>query len=120
VFPVQIAGYEMRMGLDSGAGEAMLFERWQATLVGQYEFIKRTELRGGDKNVQMGDVVRIDNMQVQDIDYADLTFRFNDIATHNGNSLPMDGLLGYEFLKRRPTAINFRTRELLVWSKSGG
>ena len=120
VFPVQIAGYEMRMGLDSGAGEAMLFERWQATLDGEYEFIERTELRGGDKNVQMGDVVRIDNMRVQDIDYVNLTFRFNDIAAHTGKSLPMDGLLGYEFLKTRPTAINFRTRQLLVWSESGG
>ena len=120
VFPVQIAGYEMRMGLDSGAGEAMLFERWQVTLDGQYEFIERTELRGGDTNVQMGDVVRIDNMRVQGIDYVDLTFRFNDIAAHSGNSIPMDGLLGYEFLKTRPTAINFRTRQLLVWSDSGG
>ena len=115
VFPVQIAGYKMLMGLDSGAGEAMLFERWQATLEGQYEFIERTELRGGDKNVQMGDVVRIENMQVQDIDYVDLTFRFNDIAAYNGNSMPMDGLLGYEFLKNRPTAINFRTRTLAIW-----
>lgn len=120
VFPVQIAGFELRMGLDSGAGGAMLFERWQTTLDGQYEFIERTELRGGDKNVQMGDVVRIDNMRVQDIDYADLTFRFNDIAAYSGDSVPMDGLLGYEFLKTRPTAINFRTRQLLVWSGSGG
>ena len=120
VFPVRIAGFELRMGLDSGAGGAMLFERWQAPLEGQYEFIERTELRGGDKNVQMGDVVRIDNMQMQDIDYSDMTFRSNDIAAHSGNALPMDGLLGYEFLKTRPTAINFRTRELLVWSGSGG
>lgn len=77
-------------------------------------------LRGGDKNVQMGDVVRIDSMQMQGIDYADMTFRFNDIAAHSDKALPMDGLLGYEFLKTRPTAINFRRRELLVWSKFGG
>lgn len=119
VFAVQIAGFELRMGLDSGAGGAMLFERWQTTLAGQYEFIERTELRGGDKNVQMGDIVRIDNMQLQDIDYADMTFRFNDIAAHSGKTIPMDGLLGYEFLKTRPTAINFRRRELLVWPESG-
>jgi hypothetical protein len=68
----------------------------------------------------MGDVVRIDNMQVQGINYVNLTFRFNDIAAHAGKSLPMDGLLGYEFLKTRPTAINFHTRQLLVWSESGG
>lgn len=77
-------------------------------------------LRGADKNVQMGDVVRIDSMQMQGIDYADMTFRFNDIAAHSDKALPMDGLLGYEFLKTRPTAINFRRRELLVWSKFGG
>jgi hypothetical protein len=96
------------------------FERWQTTLAGQYEFIERTELFGGDKNVQLGDVVRIDSMQMQDIDYADMTFRFNDIAAHSDKTMPIDGLLGYEFLKTRPTAINFRRRELLVWSESGG
>jgi len=31
----------------------------------------------------------------------------------------MDGLLGYQFLKTHPTAINFRARELLVWPESG-
>jgi predicted aspartyl protease len=119
VFPVAIAGYEMRMGLDSGAGGAMIFTRWREKLEGKYEFIERTELNGADKNVQMGDVVRIDNMRVSDIDYADMTFRFNDIASHNGKPMPMDGLLGYEFLKTRPTAINFRTRELLIWPAAG-
>ncbi len=119
VFPVAIAGYELRMGLDSGAGGAMLFTRWRDKLEGKYEFIERTELNGADKNVQMGDVVRIDNMRVQDIDYADMTFRFNDMASHGGNPMPMDGLLGYEFLKTRPTAINFRTRQLMIWPASG-
>jgi predicted aspartyl protease len=120
VFPVNIAGYDLRMGLDSGAGGAMLFTRWRDKLEGEYEFIERTELNGADKHVQMGDVVRIDNMRVQDIDYADMTFRFNDIASHNGNSMPMDGLLGYEFLKTRTTAINFRTRKLMIWPVTGG
>jgi len=115
VFPVEIAGYEMRMGLDSGAGGAMLFTKWREKLEGKYEFIERTQLNGADKNVQMGDVVRIDNMRVQNIDYPDMTFRFNDIAGHGGNTMPMDGLLGYEFLKSRPTSINFRRRELTVW-----
>jgi len=115
VFPVEIAGYEMKMGLDSGAGGAMLFTRWREKLEGQYEFIERTELNGADKNVQLGDVVRIENMRVQNLDYADMTFRFNDIAGHGGNAMPMDGLLGYEFLKTRPTSINFRRQELTVW-----
>jgi hypothetical protein len=115
VFPVTILGEELRMGLDSGAGGAMLFTRWQEQFEGQYDFIERTELSGADKNVKMGDVVRINNMRVQNIDYPNLTFRFNDIAPHDGRSMPMDGLLGYEFLQTRPTAINFRSGELLIW-----
>jgi hypothetical protein len=120
VLPVRIAGIDLRVGLDSGAAGAMLFERWQKPLDGKYTFIERNELRGGDKNVQMGDVVRIENMELQGLVYADMTFRFNDIAAHGGKPVPMDGLLGYEFLKTRPTAINFRTRELLVWEGAGG
>ena len=115
VFPVTILGEELRMGLDSGAGGAMLFTRWQQQFEGQYEFIERTELSGADKNVKMGDVVRINNMRVQNIDYPNMTFRFNDIATHDGRSMPMDGLLGYEFLQTRPTAINFRSGQLMIW-----
>jgi hypothetical protein len=117
VFPVTILGEELRMGLDSGAGGAMLFTRWQEEFEGQYDFIERTELSAADKNTQMGDVVRINNMRVQNIDYTNMTFRFNDIATHDGNSMPMDGLLGYEFLQKRPTAINFRAGELMIWPR---
>jgi hypothetical protein len=49
-----------------------------------------------------------------------MTFRFNDIASHDGNPMPMDGLLGYEFLKTRPTAINFRARQLMIWPATDG
>ncbi len=118
VFPVKIAGHEIKMGLDSGAGNGMLFQRWQAPLEGQYEFIERAEMRGADDKVEMGDVGRISSMQLQDISYANMTFHFNDIATHDGSAMPFEGLLGYEFLMRRPTAINFRARQLLVWPRS--
>jgi hypothetical protein len=120
VFPVVIAGKELKMGLDSGAGGAMLFTRWRSVLEGAYEFVERTKMHGADKNVQMGDVVRINSMRLQDIQYDDMRFRFNDMASHDGKPIPMDGLLGYEFLKTRPTAINFRTQELMIWPASDG
>ena len=119
VFPVRIAGQDMKMGLDSGAGDAMLFTKWQEPLRGQYEFIKRDALTGGDTNVQMGDVVRIDSMQLENIDYPDMTFRFNDLAIHGDSPVPLDGLLGYEFLQSQPIAINFRSRQLLLWTQGG-
>ncbi|MEE8301865.1 MAG: pepsin/retropepsin-like aspartic protease family protein [Candidatus Tectomicrobia bacterium] len=117
VLPVRIGGLNLRLGIDSGAAGAMLFERWQDALRDQYEFIKRDTLTGADANVQMGDVVRIDDMQLKDLSYPDMTFRFNDIAAHDGRPLPLDGLLGYEFLKTKPTAINFRARQLLIWPR---
>jgi hypothetical protein len=116
VLPVQIAGLNLNMGLDSGAAGAMIFTKWREALDGQYEFIKRDELTGADQNVQMGDVVRIQNMQFGRMEYTDMTFRFNDLAGHGGQPVPFDGLLGYEFLKTRPTAINFRTGQLMLWN----
>ena len=117
VFPVQIAGLDLRMGLDSGAGDAMIFTRWQEALAGEYEFVRRDELRGAGTDVQMGDVVKIEKMTLQNLEYTDLEFRFNDIAAHGDQPLPMDGLLGYNFLRTRTTAINFRTQELLIWAQ---
>ncbi len=119
VLPVRIAGLDLKMGLDSGAAGGMIFTRWQDELRDEYEFIKRDELTGADHNVQMGDVVRIPNMQFGDLDYNDMTFRFNDLAGHGDFEVPFDGLLGYEFLKTRPTAINFRARELTIWPAAG-
>jgi predicted aspartyl protease len=118
VLPVRIAGQDMKMGLDSGAAGAMLFTKWQKPLKGKYEFIERTELTGGDTNVQMGDVVRIDSMQIANIAYPDMTFRFNDLAAHGDRPMPLDGLLGYQFLQSQPVAINFRSRQLILWPRN--
>ncbi len=117
VLTVRIAGLDLKMGLDSGAAGALLFTKWQEPLRGQYEFIERSELTGGDTNVQMGDVVRIDSMQLENLNYPDMTFRFNDLAAHGDHEIPIDGLLGYEFLQTQPVAINFRARQLLLWPR---
>ncbi len=112
VLPVRIGDRDFRLGLDSGAAGAMIFTRWRDALDGRYTVVDRTELTGADSNVQMGDVVEVDRMTLGNMDYGRMQFRFNDIAGHEP---PFDGLLGYEFLARRPTAINYRKRQLLVW-----
>ena len=120
VFPVRVGDRELRMGLDSGASRGMLFERWQELLEGQYTFLERSALNGADRNQQMGDVVRFEKVEVQDLSYPGMTFRFNDMVTHSNRPIPMDGLLGYEFLQSRPTSINYRRRELMVWPAVNG
>jgi hypothetical protein len=118
VFPVRIGELDLKVGLDSGASGQMIFTRFQDQLRDEYEFIKRDEMRGADRNVQMGDVVRIPSMELAGISYPDMTFRFNDLAEHGGRPIPYDGLLGYGFLSSRPTAINFQTRQLMVWPET--
>jgi hypothetical protein len=112
VLPVKIGDRILQLGLDSGAAGAMIFNRSRDALEGRYIVVDRNELKGADRNVQMGEVVEIESMKLGGIDYGRMQFRFNDIAGHEP---PFDGLLGYEFLASRPTAINYRKRQLLVW-----
>jgi hypothetical protein len=115
VIAVSIGGQDLKMGIDSGAEEAMLFTKWQEPLREHYEFIRRDELKGGDTNIQMGDVVQVDRLQLDSLYYDNMIFHINDIGGETGHVAPFDGLLGYEFIAARPTAINFRTKQLLVW-----
>jgi hypothetical protein len=115
VIAVSIGGQDLKMGIDSGAEEAMLFTQWQEPLREHYEFIRRDELKGGDTNIQMGDVVQVDRLQLDSLYYDNMIFHINDIGGETGHVAPFDGLLGYEFIAARPTAINFRTKQLLVW-----
>ena len=52
---------------------------WRERLEGRYEFLRRSELRGADRNVRMGDEVRVDELRVADVAYPGMTFRFNDL-----------------------------------------
>lgn len=115
VFTVQIAGQSLRLGLDSGASDAMLFEKWEDDLADEFEFIRTAEMRGADKSVRTSSEVRFDRMRVKNIDYRNMIFRFNDIVALAGNSQQMDGLLGFQFLSARPTSVNFRSRQIKIW-----
>ncbi len=112
---VTIGGQDLKLGIDSGAERAMLFTQWQDPLQEHYQFIKRDVLKGGDTHTQMGDVVLVKRMNLSGLNYDNMTFRFNDIGGNSGHTMPFDGLLGYEFLASRPTAINFRARQLKLW-----
>lgn len=115
VLPARIAGQGLKLGLDSGAADAMLFEKWADALSGDYEFVGIEEMRGADKSVRASPEVRFDALIVDNVEYRDILFRFNDILLASGDTPDIDGLLGYAFLSARPTSINFRRRELRIW-----
>lgn len=115
VFPARVSGQELRLGLDSGAAEAMLAAKWEDPMAGQFEFIRLADIRGADKTVRPAAEVRFDSMTVDNVEYEDVVFRFSDILLAGGGRLDLDGMLGYQFLSTRPTSINFRARELGIW-----
>ena len=114
VIDVKIDNHVLRFGIDSGAGGAMLFTKWEEPLKPHYEFLRRDAVTGGDTNIQMGNTVRLDAFEVGNLQYENHTFRFNDLIF--GHELKMDGLLGYEFLSHYKTAIDFQNRKLYVWT----
>lgn len=115
VFPVSVGGRELKLGVDSGAAEAMLSEKWEEPMAGQFDFLRLADMRGADKNVRPSTEVRFDSMTVSNVEYEDVVFRFSDIMLAGGGTLNVDGLLGYQFLSTRPTSINFRAREISIW-----
>jgi len=102
VLPVRVNGQDMRLGVDSGAAEAMLAESWEDPMAGQFEFVRFTDIRGADKAVRPSKEVRFDSMTVSDVEYGDVIFRFGDIRLTGGATLSVDG-------------INFRAKELSIW-----
>lgn len=115
VFSARVSGQELRLGLDSGAAEAMLAEKWEDPMAGQFEFVRLADMRGADKTVRTAVEVRFDSMAVNNVEYEDVVFRFSDILLAGGGKLDLDGMLGYQFLSARPTSINFRAREIGIW-----
>ncbi len=117
VLPAIVAGRDMRLGLDSGAADAMLAARLESELKGQYQFVRRDELRGADKNVRLTTIGRFDAVVLAGVTYPNVIFWFNDITTPS-RDLELDGLLGYAFLSSQPTSINFPARRLSLWPAS--
>ncbi|MEE9167879.1 MAG: pepsin/retropepsin-like aspartic protease family protein [Candidatus Neomarinimicrobiota bacterium] len=113
VIDAQIGNYFLRLGIDCGAEEAMLFSKWEEPLNTHYEFLKNDTLKGADTNLQLVKTVRLDMFKIGKIQYENHSFVIGDLKW--GHESIIDGLLGYEFLSQFRTAIDFQNRKLYVW-----
>ncbi len=113
VIEVELGGRTLRLGIDSGAEQAMLQTRWVEALGGSYTELGLSQMSGASENRQTGMEVRFDDLIFGGLSYGAMPFRFNDLQFPH--EVKIDGLLGYDFLSRFRTAINLRKGEVLIW-----
>lgn len=112
-----IGGKKLKFGIDTGAEEGMIFNRWETDLKNNYKITGIDTLRGADKNETIVNKAKVDWVKVGKLKYHELVFLFSkNIFPHDQDGELMDGLLGYEFLSKYVTEINFRKKELIIYT----
>lgn len=111
VLQARIGNRKVRLGIDCGAQGNMLEKKWEEVLQAQFDQV-RTETLGGAEN----NYVEVTKANVKNVTIRDNTFAFDFVfanlfgGAHKVDML--DGIIGYPFLSRQRTAINFRDNEL--------
>ncbi|NQV15500.1 aspartyl protease family protein [bacterium] len=116
VLEIEIGGRALRVGLDSGAEEAMLSLKWENLLIPQYTIVGKFELTGADLRRSMRKKVQLDAFQFGDLNYENHQFVFADL--NFGSGVNIDGLLGFEFLSQHKTAVDLKNEKIYIWETS--
>jgi len=114
VFGIEIGKKKLRVALDCGAEEAMLFKKWDEPLSPYYKYLGTTGLSGADKVESINKQVKLDAYKVGDVTYKKQDFIFADL-TYN-HSIEIDGLLGYEFLSQHKTTVDYEKGKIYISS----
>ncbi|MEM9917770.1 MAG: retropepsin-like aspartic protease [Bacteroidota bacterium] len=117
VVKVKVNGRRFHLGIDSGAESNIFRLQRSRKFKGQdVEAIGEHEVRGLDSEVQRVPVVRFSSASIQKESFDDLDFLLVDIDPFSSNeSRPVDGLLGYPFLKSGKVSIDYPRARLRFW-----
>jgi Aspartyl protease len=115
VVEVRVGGQAIQVGLDSGAG-ANILEKKRKPQTGLIE-MGRKELAGFGTATKTAPWVQINELEVGKIKCEPMQTLLVSLKDLNFNSRggDIDGIMGYEFLSRYRTAINFRKKEIYIW-----
>jgi|GEM_PF-1429044 len=111
-------GVSLKMGIDSGAGIALIKPRKQAQLQPFLETAGVIRVKGVGKKTSQVPVQRLNNLTLAGLNYHPLRVGFRKLEHLNellGGS-DIDGILGLEFLSLHKMAINYKKRELHIWA----
>lgn len=119
--PLQVNGIELNFLLDSGVEETILFSMEEKKEVSFFN-IEKITLRGlGSENSVEGLKSTNNTLEINGLKsanhmlYVVLDQSFN-ISSHIG--IPVNGIIGYSFLKNNLIDINYRKKRITVYKKS--
>lgn len=112
VFTTEIDTKQFKMGLDTGAAGNLLHIKHQKKLNKHLNFLSDSTLSGGSDIVQKIKLYEVNELLANDVSFKKMKFIFSNIDHLNNSINEMDGLLGYQFLKKRNTVINFPKCEI--------
>lgn len=120
VLPVMVGNTRLNLGLDSGAATMVIHESVVRRIdPGLYRGLSPCTYRGVSKNGRTARRIRLDGARVGSMVMPAMDAVVADLAHQREEfGLAIDGLLGYEFLRRQPVTINYLKRELLFRSES--
>ena len=114
VFKAEIGGKIYAFGLDSGAELNLISDGLYPVLMNQFNEKKVQELSGADQNVVTVKSGSIKKTYLAKEKYKNMNTVFSDISHLNaGYGLKLDGLMGYELLKRQKTILSFKRNTLI-------
>jgi hypothetical protein len=118
ILRVKVDEFHLRFGLDTGAELNVLDVRTNPKVLQHFKITKRFFLNGNGKNRLEVLGGKTPLMTVGKVKYTNMRGILTNMDKMNkayGTSL--DGILGYEFLYRNKTAINFRKQTLYIWQE---
>lgn len=112
-FKAKVGKKQMMMGLDTGAQSCLLDDDFLPKFEKELKDVSVDTLRGADVNRTTVTTGTIAMTMVNKLTFPDMTYAFSDISEmNNAYGLKIDGLLGYPFLSKQPTSINYRKKTL--------
>lgn len=114
VIEATIAGQPVRLALDSGAGGGTLDLSARARL-GAALASRGMAMLGGMGGMPVQREMVFGDLQVGELAFPGARFVCNDYSHFRAGGATWDGIIGYQVLSSRRSALNYRTRELKFW-----
>ncbi|CAA7196966.1 hypothetical protein CHRY9293_03028 [Chryseobacterium potabilaquae] len=111
VFPVEIEGKTYNMGLDTGATTNLMSSKYLSNLNSSLYDMGENKVKGfnGVIHLKKG---KISETKIGNISFNDMNYSFNSEVSKQYN---VDGVLGYEFLKKYITVVDYKSNEIRLY-----
>ena len=117
VFEVEINGKKYKMGLDTGASVNVMNNKYLSDFSDSVSNIREVSMKGfgGKSTVQRGS---IKETKIGGLNYDNMDYNFDNSSLNSLNKeykYGIDGIIGYEFLKKYITVIDFKSKEIRIY-----